>query len=126
MPNKGDDMRPFHKVIAAGQMLLLAGISTAAPAAAATFDGEWNVRIASANAACGNGATVSIGINNGHVASTDAMMTASGRVADAGSISVTLASGMKRAVGSGHLTAASGSGTWRGVLCSGTWVAQRI
>jgi hypothetical protein len=54
------------------------------------------------------------------------MMTASGRVADAGSIHVTLTSGMKRAVGSGHLTTTSGSGTWRGPLCSGTWTAQRI
>jgi hypothetical protein len=39
---------------------------------------------------------------------------------------VTLTSGIKRAVGSGHLTATSGSGTWRGALCSGTWTAQRI
>jgi hypothetical protein len=73
-----------------------------------------------------NGTTVSIGINNGQVASNNAMVTASGRVADAGSISVTLTSGSKRAVGFGHLTATSGSGTWRGAMCSGTWTAQRI
>jgi hypothetical protein len=78
------------------------------------------------NVACPSGATVSIGINNGHVASTNAMITASGRVAEAGSIVVTLTSGIKRATGSGHLTATSGSGTWRGPLCSGTWTAQRI
>jgi hypothetical protein len=60
------------------------------------------------------------------VASGNAMVTASGRVADAGAISVTLISGMKRAVGSGHLTATSGSGTRRGALCSGTWTAHRI
>jgi hypothetical protein len=53
-------------------------------------------------------------------------MKATGRVADAGGISVTLTSGIKRAVGSGHLSATSGSGTWRGALCSGTWTAQRI
>jgi len=53
-------------------------------------------------------------------------VTASGRVADAGNISVTLISGMKRAKGFGHLTSTSGSGTWRGALCSGTWTAQRI
>jgi hypothetical protein len=39
---------------------------------------------------------------------------------------VTLASGMKRAVGSGVLTSTSGSGTWRAALCSGTWTAQRV
>ena len=101
-------------------------MSIVTPAAAATFDGAWNVQIASSNAACPSGTSVSIGINNGQVASNNAMITASGRVADAGNISVTLTSGMKRAVGSGQLTATSGSGTWRGALCSGTWTAQRM
>jgi hypothetical protein len=118
-------MGQFRKVIIA-RILLFAAMSVATPAAAATFDGEWNVQIASTSSVCGGGATVSIGINNGQVASTNALMTASGRVADAGLISVTLISGIKRAVGWGHLTATSGSGTWRGALCSGTWTAQRI
>jgi hypothetical protein len=108
------------------RMLMLAGAILATPAAAATFDGEWNVHSASSNAACSSSTSVSIGINNGHVASTSAMVTASGRVAEAGNISVTLASGMKRAVGLGRLTGTSGSGTWRAALCSGTWTAQRI
>jgi hypothetical protein len=54
------------------------------------------------------------------------MVTASGRVADAGVISVTLASGLKRAVGYGRLSGTSVSGTWRAAVCSGTWTAQRI
>src|SRR5882757_8528000 len=119
-------MGQFRKFTAAVHVLLLAGLSIATPAAAATFDGEWNVQIASSNVACPSGTSVSIGINNGRVASNNAMVTASGRVVDAGIISVTLSSGMKRAVGSGRLTATSGSGTWRGALCSGTWTAQRI
>ena len=119
-------MSHFRKIIIASHLLLLAEISVATPAAAATFDGEWSVRIASNNSACTSGASVSIGINNGQVASNNAMMTASGRVADAGTISVTLASGVKRAVGFGRLTATSGSGTWHGGPCSGTWTAQRI
>jgi hypothetical protein len=53
-------------------------------------------------------------------------VSASGHVADAGSISVTLTSGIKQAIGSGHLSATSGSGTWHGAMCSGTWTAQRI
>jgi len=105
---------------------LLAALAVATPSAAATFDGDWNVQITSSNAACSNGASVSIGINNGHVASNNAAVTASGRVAEAGAIRVTLASGPKRAVGSGHLTGTSGSGTWRAAMCSGTWTAQRI
>ena len=116
----------FSKSTLAIRILLLAGAAFATPAAAATFDGAWNVQIASSNAACPSGTSVSIGINNGQVASNSAMVTASGRVADAGGISVTLASGMKRAVGYGHLSATSGSGTWRAALCSGTWTAQRI
>ena len=119
-------MGHFRQTILASRILLLLGMSIATPAAASTFDGEWNVQIASKNVACPSGPTVSIGINNGQVASGNAMVTALGRVADAGAISVTLISGMKRAVGSGHLTATSGSGTWRGALCSGTWTAQRI
>jgi hypothetical protein len=105
---------------------LLAALAAATPATAATFDGEWNVQIASSNTACSSGTSVSIGISNGQVASTNAVVTASGRVAEAGIIQVTLASGMKRAVGSGRLTATTGSGTWRAALCSGTWTAQRI
>jgi hypothetical protein len=119
-------MGHFRKAIISTGILLLLAMPVATPAAAATFDGEWNVQIASTNTACGSGATVSIGINNGQVASTSGLMKASGRVADAGNISVTLTSGMKRAKGFGRLTGTSGSGTWRGALCTGTWTAQRI
>jgi hypothetical protein len=119
-------MRHFSKTVIAARILLLVGTSVATPAAAATFDGSWNVQIASSNVACPSGTSVSIGISNGQVASSNAMVTASGRVAEAGTISVTLTSGVKRAVGSGHLTATSGSGTWHGAMCSGTWTAQRI
>ena len=116
-------MRHFCKSAIAAS--LLAALATATPSAAATFDGDWNVQITSSNAACSSGASVSIEINNGQVASNSTAVTASGRVAEAGAIRVTLASGMKRAVGSGVLTGTSGSGTWRAALCSGTWTAQR-
>jgi hypothetical protein len=119
-------MNISRKSVIATGFLMLVAMSATRPAAAAGFDGEWNVQIASTSSVCPNGATVSIGINNGQVASTNAMVTASGRVAEAGAISVTLISGIKRAVGSGHLSATSGSGTWRGAMCSGTWTAQRI
>ena len=80
-------MTNFRKfVIATGTAAALA-IQLATPAAAASFDGSWNVRIASSSSECGNGASVSIGIANGKV-SGDGMVSASGRVADAGSITV--------------------------------------
>jgi hypothetical protein len=116
----------LRKTVIATRILLFAIGSAATPAAAASFDGQWNVQIASSSSACGGGTNVAIGINNGRVESGNPMMSASGRVAEAGSISVTLTSGIKRAVGSGHLSATSGSGTWRGAMCSGTWTAQRI
>jgi len=119
-------MANFRTTVIATRILLLLGMSAATPAAAATFDGAWNVQIASSKVACPSGTSVSIGINNGQVASNNAMVTASGRVADAGTISVPLTSGIKRAIGFGHLTSTSGSGTWRGAMCSGTWTAQRI
>ena len=107
-------------------LALLLALPLAAKAEAASFDGEWSVRIASSSSECGNGATLSIGINNGTIASSNAAVKASGHVAEAGAISVTLLSGIKRAVGFGRLSGVSGSGTWRGTICSGTWTAQRI
>ena len=116
-------MSAFHKVKLIS--LLLTGVLLATPAAANTFDGQWNVQIASSNSACTNGASVAIGISNGQVASNTATVSASGRVAEAGTISVTLSAGIKRAVGFGRLSGSSGSGTWRAAMCSGTWTAQR-
>ena len=119
-------MAPFCKTFLATQLLFCLALPFARPAAAASFDGEWSVHIASSSSQCGDGATASFGINNGRVASSGGMMSASGHVADSGSISVTLASGIKHATGFGHLSGTSGSGTWHGTMCSGTWTAQRI
>jgi hypothetical protein len=119
-------MGQSRKTLSATVILVLAALPIAGPAAAASFDGQWSVQIASSNSACGSGATVSIGISNGQVASTNAAVSASGRVADAGNINVSLTSGIKHATGFGHLSGTSGSGTWRGPMCSGTWTAQRI
>lgn len=106
--------------------LMLGSVLLATPAAASTaFDGHWSVQIASSNSSCSNGASVSIGISNGQVASNTASVSASGRVVEAGTINVTLSSGIKRAVGYGRLSGSSGSGTWRAAACSGTWTAQR-
>jgi hypothetical protein len=119
-------MGHFRKLTIAAHILLLPAIPFATHASAAGFDGEWNVQIASPNSACGDGANVSIDISNGQVASANSGVSASGRVADAGNISVTLVSGIKRAVGSGRLNGTSGSGTWHAPMCSGTWVASKI
>ena len=118
-------MNGFRKTLVATIVTIAVPLGQA-NAATSTFDGAWNVRIASSSQACGNGATVAIGINNGQIASSSAAVTASGRVADAGSIKVTLSTGIKRAVGFGRLSGTSGSGTWRGAMCTGTWTAERM
>jgi hypothetical protein len=120
---QGRVMNGFRKCLFA---TIVAIALPAAQARANTFDGAWNVRISSSSETCGNGATVAIGINNGQIASSSAAVTASGRVADAGSINVTLSTGIKRAVGFGRLSGTSGSGTWRGAMCKGTWTAERM
>ncbi|WP_312015754.1 hypothetical protein [Bradyrhizobium liaoningense] len=112
--------RTFVSIVAIAFPLTQAGATTS------IFDGAWNVRISSSSETCGNGATVSIGISNGQIASSNAAVSASGRVADAGSINVTLSTGVKRAVGFGRLSGTSGSGTWCGSLCTGTWTAERM
>lgn len=117
-------MGKIRKTFIATTVALLAAVAFAGTASATTFDGEWSVRIASSSSTCGNGQTVSIGINNGQISSS--MVQATGRVAEAGSISVTLVSGIKRATGFGRLSGTSGSGIWRGTMCSGTWTASRI
>jgi hypothetical protein len=118
---KGLVMNKFSKTIIATTIAL--ALAAPAAAAASTFDGSWSVHIAAKSSGCGDGQTVSIGINNGQVSSS--MVPASGRVADAGNINVTLASGIRKATGFGHLSSTSGSGTWRGAMCSGTWTASR-
>jgi hypothetical protein len=120
---KGLAMGFARKIFVTTSIALLVAGSFATAASATSFDGEWNVHIASSSSRCGDGQIVSIGINNGQISSS--MVTASGHVADAGNISVTLVSGIKRATGFGRLSATSGSGTWRGTLCSGTWTASR-
>jgi hypothetical protein len=111
-------------LIATSLAIALASPLATRAAAGNSFDGTWSVHIASSTSECGDGQTVSIGISNGQVSSS--MVQASGSVAEAGNISVILASGIKKATGSGRLTGSSGSGTWRGALCSGTWSASRI
>jgi len=73
---QGNVMGQFRKATIVTGLLLLAGLSIARPAAASSFDGQWSVQIASSNSACGDGATVSIGISNGQVASTNAAVSA--------------------------------------------------
>ena len=48
-------MGHYRREFVAIRILMLLGMFVATPVAASTFDGEWNVQIASANAASGIG-----------------------------------------------------------------------
>jgi hypothetical protein len=119
------DMKNFSKATISRVIVAAAVISTTPALASTGYDGHWNVQISSNRPSCPSGASVTIAIENGQVASSGGMFNASGRVGDTGTISVVMSSGIKRANGLGHLSAASGSGTWHGDLCSGTWTASR-
>ena len=94
--------------------------------AAASFDGTWTVSIVTTRGVCDAGMALPIQISSGRVASGHSEVGVTGRVAESGGITVTVIQGIKRAFGHGKLAEASGSGTWRGGVCSGTWTATRI
>jgi hypothetical protein len=96
------------------------------PAAAGSFDGNWNVSIATRSGSCESGASLPIRISDGRIESGASAVSVSGRVADSGGIVVAVSTGYKSATGSGRLAATAGSGTWHGGPCSGTWTAQRL
>jgi hypothetical protein len=111
------------RVVAAA--FAISAILAAAPAAA-SFDGTWTVSIITTKGVCDAGMALPIQISSGRVASGHSEVSVSGRVAETGSTTVALIHGIKRAFGSGKLAETSGSGTWRGGPCSGTWTASRI
>jgi hypothetical protein len=102
------------------------GAIFAAAPAAASFDGTWTVSIITTKGVCEQGMALPIQISAGRVASGHSEVSVTGRVAEGGGITVAVIQGIKRAFGSGKLAESSGSGTWRGGPCSGTWTAQRI
>lgn len=111
--------------VVAGAFASALVIAAAATPAAASFDGSWTVSIITTKGTC-DAAALPIQINSGRIASTVSEVGVTGRVADHGGITVTVIQGIKRAFGIGKLADASGSGTWRGGPCSGTWTASKI
>ena len=105
---------------------LLAVIGVSMTPAAASFDGTWTVNIVTTRGICEGGSGLPILISAGKIASATTEVGVTGCVAEHGGITVTVIQGIKRAFGSGKLADTSGSGTWRGGPCSGTWTATRI
>jgi hypothetical protein len=112
----------------------LAGVLAAlcaAPAAAATADfaGSWSVLISTKSGDCDKAYRYTVTVDpSGAIAyGGGGDFTASGRVRANGSVAVRISRGDQVAEGSGRLTSASGSGTWRSPSggCSGSWRADR-
>lgn len=99
-------------------------LGTPVVAAAAPFDGSWTVDIATQRGTC-KSSSLPIEVRDGKILSSTPVVNVSGQVGQAGLIRVVVGDGLRKANGSGKLSATSGSGTWNGGLCSGTWVAQR-
>ena len=117
-------LHTLHSLVA--PIGLCALLLAATPAsAAAPFDGSWNVKIMTQHGSCDSGATVPIRVDNGTIGSDLAIVKVSGQIASNGNLNVTVGHGVEHASGVGRLTNNTGSGTWKGGLCSGIWTAQK-
>jgi len=101
------------------------------PAAyAAVQDGNWSVLIITETGPCDRGYRYDVNVANGQVNYTGAAaVNLSGTVEANGAVKVRIRVGDKGANGTGHLTADSGTGTWRGAAansgCAGRWEAEK-
>lgn len=121
-------MAQVMKTVQASALALLSAawmIGTPA-AAAAPFDGSWTVKIATESGACKSG-TLPIEVRDGKIVSGNPVVIVSGQVAQSGGLRVVVGDGVRKANGSGKLSATGGAGTWSGGggICSGSWVAER-
>ena len=123
-------IRPLTVLSAAAMLVSMAIPAGSAPIAAAkpNFDGAWSVLIVTQKGTCDRAYRYPVQIQNGTVGyAGSASFTVSGKVGDAGAITVTVARGDKSATGTGRMSGTDGSGTWTAASgeCSGTWTAER-
>jgi hypothetical protein len=128
---------PLNAVSTTAVRWLLAGFALAAAIAlaggakaGATFDGSWKVTIITQSGNCDPAYSYPVKVVDGHISySGDGSFDISGRVGEAGAVSVAIARGDQKANASGKLSANSGSGQWSGkssgTACSGRWEATR-
>ncbi|CAN5555827.1 hypothetical protein BH11PSE4_BH11PSE4_01700 [soil metagenome] len=98
--------------------------------AAASHDGNWKVTIITQAGNCDPAYSYPVKVSGGVVSySGDGSFEISGKVADAGTVSVSIARGDQHANATGKLTGDAGSGQWSGksasTNCSGRWEATR-
>jgi hypothetical protein len=94
--------------------------------AVGNFDGKWSVVIMTTKGDCDRAYRYPIAINGTSLINAgDTSFDISGKVQGNGSVTVRVSYGDKSALGSGRLSATSGTGSWSGGSCSGTWTAER-
>ena len=123
-------IRPVTVLSAAAMLVSMAIPAGSAPIAAgkSNFDGAWSVLIVTQKGTCDRAYRYPVQIQNGLVGyAGSASFTVSGKVGDAGAVTVTVARGSQSATGTGRMSATDGSGTWTAASgeCSGTWTAER-
>ena len=108
-------------------------IIASAPAAAAPFDGGWNMALVTTGGHCG---VIKIGmaVNRGHISATSGRfvmhrISLAGLISGSGATKLTGVAGPRVANGVGHFTRSKGIGKWNGTgpsgVCSGIWTAVR-
>jgi hypothetical protein len=97
--------------------------------AATKFDGNWSLVVYTRSGPCDASYRFAGQIANSAVVYGGGSVQVYGRVRPNGAVSLRVSRGSAYAVGSGHLTATHGAGSWYGVAsggrCSGSWVATR-
>jgi hypothetical protein len=112
-------------------LALAAAIALAGGArAGAAYDGSWKVTIITQSGNCDPAYSYPVKVVDGRISySGDGGFDISGRVGEAGAVSVAIGRGDQQASASGKLSANSGSGKWNGksssTACSGRWEAIR-
>src|SRR5262249_5480036 len=98
--------------------------------AGSQFDGTWALNAVTRTGECDRNFRLNGKIANGIVYYQGGGTAVSGSANPRGQVNATLRIGPNHAMGSGRLSSASGTGTWRGQgpsgVCSGTWSAQRM
>jgi hypothetical protein len=99
-------------------------------ARSASFDGNWSVLVVTESGTCDAAYRYGVTVANGAVHYRgESGINVQGSVDDRGHVRVAIGRGDQRAVGTGQLSAAGGSGTWSGSSssnrCRGHWEAER-
>jgi hypothetical protein len=124
--------RAMVRTMAAAAISGVIGTGLAGPAGAVTpkYDGNWSVLVITESGTCDRGYRYKVRVENGKVHyDGEAGVDVSGEVGNDGKLKVNIRRGDQGAIGTGKLSADSGSGEWQGQSatdkCSGRWQAER-